>query len=68
MRDKYNYGQATELDLLNAEVDRNNDSVNFINTSRELELAQNDMKVAMGVDMSMNFTVDTTVSFGPAVK
>lgn len=68
MHDKYNYGQATELDLLNAEVDRNNDSVNFINTSRELELAQNDMKVAMGVDMAMNFTVDTTVSFGPAVS
>jgi len=68
MNDKYNYGQATELDLLNAEVDRNNDSVNFINTSRELELAQNDMKVAMGVDMTMNFSVDTTVNFGPAVS
>ncbi len=68
MHDKYNYGQATELDMLNAEVDRNNDSVNFINTVRELEIAKNDMKVVMGIDMSMNFTIDTLVSFGPKVN
>ena len=65
MRDKYNYGQATELDLLNAEVDRNNDSVNYINTVRQLEIAENNMKVAMGVDMNMDFSVDTLVAFGP---
>ena len=65
MRDKYNYGQATELDLLNAEVDRNNDSVNYINTVRQFEIAENNMKVAMGVDMNMDFSVDTLVAFGP---
>jgi len=68
MKDKYNYGQATELDYLNAEVDRNNDSVAFINTTRELEIAQNNMKVVMGVDMAMEFKVDTTVAFGPKVN
>jgi len=68
MRDKYNYGQATELDYLNAEVDRNNDSVDYINTSRELEIAQNNMKVVMGVEMTMEFKVDTTVAFGPKVN
>ena len=68
MRDKYNYGQATELDLLNAEVDLNNDSVNYINTLRQLEIAQNDMRVVMGVDMSLKFTVDTIVNFGPALS
>ncbi len=65
MHDKYNYGQATELDLLNAEVDRNNDSVNYINTMRQLEIAQNNMRVAMGADMAMTFTIDTLVTFGP---
>jgi len=68
MHDKYNFGQATELDLLNAKVDRNNDSVNYINTVRQLEIAKNDMKVAMGADMSMNIIVDTLVSFGPTVN
>ncbi len=68
MRDKYNFGQATELDLLNAEVDRNNDSVNYINTVRELEIARNDMKVIMGETMLLNFKVDTVVNFGPKVN
>ena len=68
MRDKYNYGQATELDLLNAEVDLNNDSINYINTLRQLEIAQNDMRVIMGVDMSANFKIDTVVNFGPAIN
>ncbi len=66
MKDKYNFGQATELDLLNAEVDRNNDSVNYINTFRQLELARNDLKVLMGVEMTTRFEVDTIVNFGPA--
>ncbi len=64
MKDKYDFGQATELDLLNAEVDRNNDSVNYINTFRQLELAGNDMKVMMGIPMTTEFVVDTVVIFG----
>ena len=68
MRDKYKYGQATELDLLNAEVDLNNDSVNYINTKRQFEIAQNDMRVLMGADMSLKFTIDTLVNFGPALN
>ncbi len=68
MQDKYKYGQATELDLLNAEVDLNNDSVNYINTLRQLDLARNDMRVIMGLDMSVNFQVDTTVQFGPSLN
>lgn len=68
MHDKYRYGQATELDLLNAEVDRNNDSVNYINTVRELEIARNDMKVVMGTDMTLEFAIDTMVRFGPKVN
>ncbi len=68
MKDKYNYGQATELDMLNAEVDLNNDSVNYINTLRQLELAQNDMRVVMGVDMTLPFTIDTAVVFGPPIN
>lgn len=67
MKNKYDYGQATELDLLNAEVDLNNDSVNFINTKRQLDLARNDMRVIMGVKMNMDFSVDTTVVFAPVL-
>jgi outer membrane protein TolC len=68
MNDKYVYGQATELDKLNAEVDLNNDSVNYINITRQLELAQNDLKVVMGVDMGIRFLIDTTVVFGQEIE
>jgi outer membrane protein TolC len=68
MHDKYRYGPAPELDLLNAEVARNNDSVNYINTVRELEIARNDMKVVMGTDMTLEFAIDTMVRFGPKVN
>ncbi|MDP2721607.1 MAG: TolC family protein [Bacteroidales bacterium] len=63
IKDKYDYGQSTELDLLNSEVDRNNDSVNLINTQRELRIAQNNMNVLLGQQPNINFPVDTLVVF-----
>lgn len=65
MRDKYDYGQSTELDLLNSEVDLNNDSVNLINTQRELRIAQNNMNVLLGQQPGISYQVDTLVLFNP---
>lgn len=65
IHDKYNYGQSTELDLLNAEVDLNNDSVNLINTKRELRIAQNNLTVLLGTPPTNDFVVDTNVVFNP---
>lgn len=68
VKDQYFYGQATELDLLNSEVDLNNDSISFINTSRELELAQNNLKVLLGVEMENSFKVDTNVTYAVGIE
>ncbi len=63
VKDQYFYGVSTELDLLNSEVDRNNDSVNYIVAFNELNVAQNNLNVLLGRSMEDNFLVDTTVTF-----
>ncbi len=63
VKDQYFYGVATELDLLNSEVDRNRDSVNYIVAFNELNVAQNNLNVLLGRSMEDDFVVDTTVTF-----
>jgi len=53
----------SKLDLLNSEVDRNNDSVNYIVALNNLNVAQNNLNVLLGRNMESNFTVDSTVKF-----
>ncbi|MCF6169506.1 MAG: TolC family protein [Bacteroidales bacterium] len=68
VKDQYFYGQATELDLLNSEVDLNNDSINFINTRRELELAENNLNVILSLEMDTPFRVDTLVNYAVGIE
>jgi len=68
VNDQYYYGQATELDLLNSEVDLNNDSINLINTQRELELAANNLDVVLGLEMGSGFKVDTVVTYAAGIE
>lgn len=68
VKDQHFYGQATQLDLLNSEVDLNNDSINLINTTRELELAMNNLRVILSIEMDRSFSVDTTVLFKAEVE
>lgn len=64
-RAKYNfeYGQSTQIDLLNAQVDVNNDSINLLNTIQQLENAQRNLNLIMGRDIETEFVVDTNVTF-----
>lgn len=65
----FEYGQSTQIDLLNAQVDVNNDSINLLNTIQELENAQRNLNLIMGRDIETEFTVDTNVTFAlPATK
>lgn len=59
----FEYGQTTQIDLLNAQVDVNNDSINLLNTTQELENARRNLNLIMGRDIETDFAVDTTVSF-----
>ena len=60
---KYEYGQNTQLDMLNSEVDVNNDSIALLNISRELSNAKRDLNVILGRDIQIDFRVDTTVNY-----
>jgi outer membrane protein TolC len=59
----YDYGQNTQLDVLNAEVDYNNDSITFLTIVQELENAKRDLNVLLGRDVNIFFVVDTAIVY-----
>ncbi len=60
---KYQYGQNTQLDMLNSEVDVNNDSINLLNINRELANAKRNLNLILGREIRKDFKVDTTVIY-----
>lgn len=60
---QFDYGQNTKLDVLNAEVDINNDSINIISAKQSLINAKRDLNVVTGNAITYEFEVDTTVTF-----
>ncbi len=59
----YEYGQNTQLDVLNAEVNFNTDSINYLNISQDLENTKRNLNVLLGRDVDIYFEVDTTVIY-----
>ena len=59
----FDYGQSTQLDVLNAEVDVNTDSVNYLTIVQQLGNAKRDLNLLMGREVNTPFTVDTTVYY-----
>lgn len=60
---QFEYGQGTMLNVLNAQVDINNDSINLINAKQQLVNTKRDLNVVLGNVISSEFRVDTTVDF-----
>ncbi len=65
IRAKYSsdYGQNTQLDLLNAEVDYNNDSISYLTILQELENQKRNLNLLIGRDVQTQFMVDTTIAY-----
>jgi len=59
----YEYGQNTQLDVLNAEVDYNNDSITIRNLTLELKNVKRDLNVLLGREVAVDFRVDTTITY-----
>jgi len=57
------YGQSTKLELLNAEVDVNNDSITYINTRQQFINSKRDLNIILGVQLAEDFEVETEVDF-----
>lgn len=64
----FEYGQNTQLDILNAQVDVTNDSINLLNANQNLANAKRDLNVILNQDLNNTFKVDTVVRFIPRLQ
>lgn len=62
---QYEYGQTTKLELLNAEVDVNNDSIALLNANQLYDNSKRDLNILLGVKEAIDFEVETEVEFLP---
>ena len=60
---QYDYGQATRLDYLNAQVDVNNDSISLIAANQQLNNAKRGLNIILGKNKETNYVVETEVDF-----
>ncbi|WP_282071124.1 TolC family protein [Polaribacter atrinae] len=60
---QYKYGQSTKLELLNAEVDVNNDSITLINANQQLSNVKRGLNIILGIEKEVNYVVETDVEF-----
>jgi len=65
---QFDYGQNTGLDVLNAEVDVNTDSINLLNSQQQLRNTKRDLNLVMNRELSTSFKIDTLVSFIPGLQ
>ena len=59
------YGQGTYLDELNAQVDLNNDSINYRDALKDLNNLKRELNLVLGREVSTAFETDTSVVFTP---
>lgn len=64
----FDYGQNTQLDVLNAEVDYNNDSINYLNIVQQLENEKRNLNLFLGRDVNTPFSVDTTLNYSQGLS
>lgn len=64
-RAKYSleYGQNTRLDVLNAEVDVNNDSISYLDVKRQLANSKRDLNLVLGREINLPVEVDNDLNF-----
>lgn len=60
---QFDYGQNSNLDVSNAEVDVNTDSINYLNTLQLLENSKRNLNTVIGREVNTPFEVDTVVLF-----
>lgn len=59
----FEYGQSTKLDITNAQVDVNTDSINLLNAKQTLGNAHRNLNFILARDANTSYDVDTTISF-----
>lgn len=62
-QNRYAYGQGVRVEVLNAQVDIQRDSVGILNIRQQLANAKRNLNVVMGAPVDNAFQIDTTVHF-----
>ena len=66
---QFEYGQVNKLEVLNALVDINTDSINVLNARQNLENAKRDLNLVMNREIDdATFVVDTLVALRPELE
>ena len=60
---QYEYGQTNNLEVLNAEVDVNTDSINLLNISNKLNNAKKDLNLIMNIDLESEIYINNKINF-----
>ena len=55
------FGNASKLDLLSAEIDLNKDSVNLMNSDYNLQVAKNQLNQTLNRELTLDFNVENKV-------
>lgn len=59
----FEYGQTNKLDVLNAEVDLVNDSINLMTERQLFRNTQRDLNIVLNRELEERFAVDTMITF-----
>ncbi|NIJ46339.1 outer membrane protein TolC [Wenyingzhuangia heitensis] len=65
---QFEYGQNTKLEVLNAQVDVNNDSIQLMQIDQQLSNAKRNLNVILGNTLRTNYDVNTQVDFSLQLK
>jgi len=65
---QYDYGQGIRLNVLNAEVDIQRDSINLMNLRNQVANAKRNLNVAMGRTVTTDFSVDTIINYNATLN
>ena len=65
---QYDYGQGIRLDVLNAEVDIQRDSINLLTIKNQLANAKRNLNVVMGRGVNTPLSVDTLVNYDTSLS
>lgn len=59
----YEYGRSSRLDVSNAQVDVNTDSINLINAQQVLQNTRRDLNLVLNQSPNTTYEIDTTLTF-----
>lgn len=57
------YGRGSQLDVLNAEVDYNNDSITYLTNTQLLANEKRNLNLLLGRDVNIDFEADTSIVY-----